>query len=292
MATLTRWVGPDADSWLRDLPRLSAAISDEWQLELDEVLLGGSTSLVIAGRSPDHGPVVLKVPFPDPENHFEPEALQAYGGEGAVRLLEFDSSSRAMLLERAVPGSPLSDLSDLGQALEIACRLLVRLRRRIRSTGDLPHCSDFLDGWLQAASEAVASSPDAVRPALVRAIELGRRLDAGGGPGLLVNRDAHLGNFVRAEREDWLLIDPKPMIGEPAFEGGFLLLDAMDRNRHPGLAPTRQLLATIAANLGVGADRVLAWALIRAFDNTTWARSVGEDPSTWESRALLLARLS
>jgi streptomycin 6-kinase len=292
VATLTRWVGPDAESWLQALPRLSARISRKWELEFDQLLTSGSTSLVIAARSATHGEVVLKVPYPDTENQYEPDALAEYGGEGAVRLLEFDRDSRAMLLERALPGTSLSELSDLEQAVGIACQLLVRLRREVRRPAPIPRCSDFLEGWLTSAAPTITSCSNAIRPALALAVELGRRLVANTTALWLVNRDAHLGNIVRSQREEWLLIDPKPMLGEPAFEGGFLLLNAMAKTGSVELAPTRRLLAAIAANLGVAPERVLAWALVRAFDNAAWARSVEEDPTTWESRAVLLARLS
>ncbi len=263
-----------------------------WHLHFDEVLAGGTTSMVVAARSQAHGPVVLKVPYPDSENQFESDALREYGGDGAISLLEFDPSSRALLLERAIPGSPLSEMSDLSRALEVACLILVRLRRTLRSPPDIPRCSEFLDGWLERASSAIASSPTASRAPLARGVEVGRRLTAGDGPDLLVNRDAHLGNFLRSERSGWLLIDPKPMLGEAAFEGGFLLLDLMARTSAPGLRETATLLHGVATGLGVAEDRTLAWALMRALENADWARSVGEDPETWESRAVLLARLS
>ena len=44
------------------------------------------------------------------------------------------------------------------------------------------------------------------------ALELSRAT----GPPMLVNRDAHFGNVLSARREPWLLIDPKPLAGDPA----------------------------------------------------------------------------
>jgi len=37
----------------------------------------------------------------------------------------------------------------------------------------------------------------------------------------------HLGNVVAAEREPWLVIYPKPLVGEPAFDVGQLPADAL-----------------------------------------------------------------
>jgi streptomycin 6-kinase len=34
---------------------------------------------------------------------------------------------------------------------------------------------------------------------------------------VLVNQDLHADNILRAEREPWLAIDPKPLLGEREF---------------------------------------------------------------------------
>ena len=31
--------------------------------------------------------------------------------------------------------------------------------------------------------------------------------------------DLHAGNVLRSEREPWLVIDPKPFVGDPAYDG-------------------------------------------------------------------------
>jgi streptomycin 6-kinase len=42
---------------------------------------------------------------------------------------------------------------------------------------------------------------------------------------VIVNWDLHLQNVLSAEREPWLLIDPKPLVGDPAFDAGHLQMD-------------------------------------------------------------------
>jgi hypothetical protein len=50
-------------------------------------------------------PAVLKLAWPHHEATYEADALAFWGGDGAVRLLEWDRDRWAMLLERAEPGS-------------------------------------------------------------------------------------------------------------------------------------------------------------------------------------------
>jgi len=35
---------------------------------------------------------------------------------------------------------------------------------------------------------------------------------------LLLATDLHAGNVLRSEREPWLVIDPKPFVGDPAYD--------------------------------------------------------------------------
>jgi streptomycin 6-kinase len=44
--------------------------------------------------------------------------------------------------------------------------------------------------------------------------------------GHLVNQDLHGGNVLRASREPWLAIDPKPLVGEREFDGVGVLRNA------------------------------------------------------------------
>ena len=102
---------------------------------------------------------------------------------------------------------------------------------------------------------------------------------------VLVNRDAHLLNILAAEREPWLLIDPKPLVGEAAFDGGWLLIDLLLRDLSAGQA--RGLAARVGGGLGVDAGRVRAWALVRSAENVYWDLDQGDDPAV--SLALVAA---
>lgn len=84
-----------------------------------------------------------------------------------------------------------------------------------------------------------------------------------------MSRDAHLGNVLAVAREPWLLIDPKPVVGEPAFDGGFLVLDLLDPD--PRTVVARLLVERVRRGLGVPAGRVRDWALPRVVRNAVWA---------------------
>jgi streptomycin 6-kinase len=86
---------------------------------------------------------------------------------------------------------------------------------------------------------------------------------------VLLHGDLHHQNILAAEREPWLAIDPKGLIGEPAYEVGALL-----RNQLHMPADTSGLLARrvdqFAGELGLDRQRLLGWGLAQAVLSAWW----------------------
>ena len=58
---------------------------------------------------------------------------------------------------------------------------------------------------------------------------------------VVLHQDFHRGNVLRAEREPWLAIDPKPLAGERAFDARWLLYDLLYREPRSPLPPAALL---------------------------------------------------
>jgi streptomycin 6-kinase len=284
--------GDRGRAWLAALPDTVAELADRWGLTLGTAYGGGTHALVVPADRHDGVAAVLKVPVVDDENAAEWYALRAYDGDGAVRLLAYDPPTGALLLERAEPGHSLLTLADRVEAVRIMCALLVRLRRPVPADHPCPAvpalAARWAD-WFPAAAERHATGlPSAV---LAEAVDWARRF-AGADPcdgagAVLVNRDTHLGNVLAAAREPWLLIDPKPLVGEPAFDGGWLMIDLLNQGE-PGSAAL-DWCARIGDGLGVPADRVRGWALCRAVEDVFWSAEDGTDPAGYVASAIALA---
>src|SRR5262245_52723853 len=282
------WFGAGGLAWLDAAPRTIKRLVDEWGLTLHEPLHGGSVSVVLAVRRGDRTVAVLKLPFIDEESRHEAEALRHYNGAGAVQLYAFDQVSGAMLLEKLSPGTGLDRLDDPEQAIVIATDLLRRLWRP--PAADHPFA--LVRDLATLLAEDLPSRNDRCgSPLPLRLVEesvaLARALAASAEDDVVVNRDAHLANILAAEREPWLLIDPKPLVGERAFDGGYLLLDRLGPAPRPDSAGA--LLRTLAQALGVERERLRAWALLRAVDNVLWAIDVNAPPGQHLAQAHALA---
>ncbi|NUS44564.1 MAG: kinase [Mycobacteriaceae bacterium] len=283
-ANIEEVFGTRGRRWLDDLPEVVRERCAAWDSVVTGAGFGGGThSYVAPVRRADGSGAVLKVPVVDTENVGEPTGLFCYRGEGAVELYEFDPATGAMMLEWARPGVELvtqpgfpsleGEPANIGK-VEIACALYRRLRR---APADLPATFPALPSVAGIVAEWARTFPtpepevERVIPGVLldRATQWCERLARPDGPLLVVNRDTHLGNIVAAEREPWLLIDPKAYLGEAAFDAGFLGMIQVQSQPTPEHAET--VIRRTAAGLAVDPQRARGWAFMRAMEEIVWA---------------------
>ena len=217
-------IGPAADPWLRRVPAFLRELSARWELTLGDPFTGGVIGYTVpAARGADAEPVVLKLSYPDGWFADETRAIGEIGGDGMVRLLDHDPGG-AQLLERAEPGSSLLDERDETEGNEIAVGVLHRLWRP--ASGAFVTVAEEATRWADSMPlRHVEQMAPFERPILELAMETIRDLVATQGEAVLLHGDLHHGNILAAEREPWLAIDPKPLVGEREFDITALLRD-------------------------------------------------------------------
>ncbi|GAB2613323.1 aminoglycoside phosphotransferase family protein [Kribbella endophytica] len=265
--------GEAGEAWLGELPAIVDELLTRWNCEPDGESMHGEVGLIVPVRR-TAGPAVLKVSFPHPANAHEPDAFAAWGGKGAVLLHERDDSRFAMLLERAGPAR-LADLEDGDEIAAAAGRLCRRLA--VPGPARMPRLRDQADRWVD---ELLAGSKDfpevlprsVVDAALAVVDELGRHQ-----PEFVVHGDLHPRNVLRGEREDWLAIDPKGWVGDPAYDAGRLVgprARALMTADDP-VKVLRRELDVFAEAAEVDAERVRRWAQLRLVLAVYWSRRHG-----------------
>jgi len=194
---------PSLIDWLRGVSALLNGCAREWELTIGEPYRMGAAGYVVRAERADGTPAVLKLGLPHREGEHEADALERWDGDGAVRLLERDDDRNALLLERAEPGTFLSESPD---ALDVLIGLLPRLWK----SGDGFHSlEDEAALWIEH------ELPHARHGDV--AIGILRELAPTQGEQVLLHQDLHGENVLAAEREPWLVIDPKPLAGEREF---------------------------------------------------------------------------
>jgi len=76
---------------------------------------------------------------------------------------------------------------------------------------------------------------------------------------VLLVTDLHAGNVLRAEREPWLAIDPKPFVGDRSYDATQHLLNCRQRM----LSSPEDTIARVAGLLEVDSERVRLWMFAR-----------------------------
>ena len=250
---------PERLEWLARLPESLHGLERRWSLTLGvpfdspEVSCAWVAPVTLATG----GSAVLKLGMPHMEGQHEIDGLRFWRGDPTVRLIDADDDLGAMLIERCEPGTPLRALPELEQDVVVA-RLLRRLWRSPAAPHSFRPLSALTALW---SSETLAQAerwPDAglVRAGLYLLHDLPRNAPAN----VLLATDLHAGNILRAEREPWLAIDPKPFVGDPAYDATQHLLNCEARLR----SQPEPTIRRFADMLEVSHDRVRQWMFARA----------------------------
>ena len=266
-AALEWWRGePGGAAWLDRLPRLVGECAELWSLRVGEPF-DAHISYVAPAELPDGRAAVLKVNFPEPEGEREPDALLHWDGEGAVRLLAHDPARRALLVERCEPGTQLWQVRDEEEANRAAAVVLRRLWRPPPAGHPFRLLADQAAEWADELPARWARLGEPFeRPLLEEAVAFLCEAGPSQGEPVVLHQDLHGGNVLRARREPWLAIDPKPLVGEREFDTASLLRDRRpELLGDPGAAGrARRRLDQLAAELELDRERMRGWGVAHA----------------------------
>ena len=244
-----------------------AEIAARWSLELGEPFPSSPIAAVVRATSPEHGDVVLKIAQRDFEEEHQADGLRFWDGDGAVRLHDVivDDDSIAMLLERCVPGDELRSRPEPEQDGIVA----TMLRRLWRPAGaPFRPLAEMCNAWADEHEAKVAADGSALDEGLRRdGIELFRTLPASADREVLLCTDLHAGNIVSAQRAPWLVIDPKPFVGDPTYDALQHMLNCQERLT----AAPIDLVARMADLLDLDRERLRLWLFARCVqDSPGW----------------------
>jgi streptomycin 6-kinase len=232
-------------------------------LELGEPFPYAYVSLALPAKLEDGGHAVLKIARPHRESEHEADALARWQGDGAVRLLARDRERSALLIERCFPGTSLAEL-PADEALDVIAGLLPRLWLHAGEPFRL--LTEEAQWWATYLPERWEEANRPFEQELLEAaLEALRELGPTQGGAVLVNQDLHADNILRAEREPWLVVDPKPLVGEREFG-----LAPVVRGSELGHSErdVRHRLDRLTAELGLDRERARGWALAQTL---AWA---------------------
>jgi streptomycin 6-kinase len=254
--------------WIAGLPAIVADLASRWSLQVGEPFQpGGQCSWTAPVTDPAGAGLVLKVAFrfPGGEERDEAAGLRIWDGNGAARLYAAheSESARALLIERCMPGTPLGQSLPEPEQDQVVAGLLRQLWAQPYTAYPFRPLAQMCAAWADEFEQEYAAAGDADRidPGLARAgIALFRALPGTADSPVLLCTDLHGDNILAAQRAPWLVIDPKPYVGDPAYDVLQHMLNCEDRLAHDpaGLADRMAGLA------GVDPGRVRQWLFARS----------------------------
>lgn len=258
--------GPDWAAWVEALPGQLAGLLEEWQLTTDGWMMHGFCALVAPVRTTGGRPAVLKIGFPDDESEHEHLALQRWHGHGAVQLLRADPHRQAMLLER-LHQERLDQLWDL-EACEVVAGLYGRLH--VPALPQLRPLTHYIGRWADEMAELPRNAP-LPRRLVEQAVSLSRDFVADpASTGTLIHGDLHYENVMAADREPWLVIDPKPTSGDPHYEPAPMLWNRFDELAGDVREGVRRRFHALVDHAGLDEHRARDWVVVRMMNNACW----------------------
>lgn len=280
--TIIELHGDAGRAWLDHLPALISLHAWQWSLTVLPPFHPLSYNYAAPAVGPDGTDVVLKAGVPGPELLAEMDALAHYAGRGMVQLLECSRDTGVMLLERLKPGTPLVHERDDRSATSIAAGIMRQLRQPPPHDHSFPTVAKWAMGLQRLRKRFDGGTGPFPARLVVMAEQLFRELQASAAEPVLLHGDLHHWNIVAAERQPWLALDPKGVVGEPAYEPG-----AMLRNPCPDILkepdPARILARRadqFADELALDRERIVGWAIAQAMLSAWW--SFEDHGSGWE----------
>jgi streptomycin 6-kinase len=260
----------DRRPWLAALPAMVTELTQRWSLSVAEPFEpGGTASWVAPARTAAGEDVVLKVAWRHHEADHEADGLATWAGEGAVQLLAQHETgdTYAYLLERAVPGTSLRDAVAEPEQDEVVAGLLRRLWIKPPPGHPFRPLQQMCDDWADAFEARALLGAHTLDPGLARAgVAMWRLLPGEATRQVLLATDLHAMNVLAAQREPWLVVDPKPYLGDPHYDPLQHMFNCEQRLLEDPVGFAHRM----ADLLDLDADRLLRWLFARCVVEQEW----------------------
>lgn len=290
--TITEIYGERGKAWLKLLPTLLNVLAQKWNFSVQHVLEPLSYNYVLAVRqNSTYAPLVLKLGLDTNALEREARTLSFYSGQGAAKLIHFDKSAGALLIEYINPGTTLrsyfscqSSNAREEKSLNSAADVIKCLHTQI-----FPPPHSFKP--LEELFTLLYSINDKNLPTrlLKKAQTLSQCLLISQATPVVLHGDLHHDNILFSEERGWLAIDPKGFLGEPLYEAG-----AFIRNPFPEVLKYNNLQSILTRRIDFFAElfdaekkRLKEWCFVQAVLSACWSAEDNQIPRDF----LLLAEL-
>ncbi|WP_077622814.1 aminoglycoside phosphotransferase family protein [Sediminibacillus massiliensis] len=267
----------EGEAWLRKIPDLLSYCEEKWELKMEKAY-ELSVNYVAPARMRDGRRVVVKVSIPGKEFENELEALQLLQSPKLVKVLDFDREAGVLILEELVPGTMLVDLEDDEHACFIAAGVLKGMLKKSPSHTGLPSTEDRENSMRQIMQE----HPEGLGPfpiaTLEKACQVFHYLNKTIETYWLLHGDYHHYNILLSGEDNWMVIDPKGLVGEIEYDLIQYLLNKLPEQDYYSIIQNR--IDIFIDKLDLSRERLLMWGFCHTVLSTCW--TVNDEKGTYE----------
>jgi len=267
--------GQTGQTWLANLPELIPECEKRYNIKIGNAFEHQSFNFTATAIQNDASEIVIKLCIPTDEIVNEINALAFMCGDGIVKLLDADSQNGVLLLERLSPGEMLTTIRDDVEATRIAAGVMQKIWKPIAGSHSFPKTEKWFDR-LNQPIDLPGVFPEAF---IDKAKNIAVELHQDTSDQVLLHGDLHHFNMLSAQRQPWLAIDPKGVVGPPEYECGAFL-----RNPIPEIASKPNLKSILSNRIDIfvemlGFDRqvVTGWGYAQAILAGVWCIDMKSD---------------
>lgn len=270
--------GEIGKAWLKQIPQIINEYEHKWSIKvLSPYTLTYNYVAPVTGNNGSQA--VIKIGLPqDKEFQSEIEALKIFNGDGITKLLKADKEKAVILIEQVVPGTPLSTIENDEKATKIIASVMKKLWKPLPVNHHFITISQWtraLYGYHLQYNHNLPIPLDLVEKAKRLFYELIKTSETP----VLIHADLHHDNILSSSRNDWLVIDPKGIVAEPAYE-----TSAMIRNPYKKISKMKnveKLLKTrikiLSEELNINPERIRKWCLAQTILSGVWTSENQDD---------------
>lgn len=270
--------------WLRSIPKLVDDITAKLGLTTLKPVPNLSYHYVASGFQGET-PIILKLGLDIEALKKEAFALKCFENHGAVRV-KFEDDG-LLLLERALTGISLKSYfpKQERESIEIACKVMQRLHQ---ATFPHKHFFPHIKTWISALDKDL----DIPLNYLKRARDLRDQLLASSGSDMLLHGDLHHDNILQ-NGKTWRAIDPKGIIGDPAYEVAAFVHNPIPEllTQDNAIPIIQKRISIFAEILNLPIDRIASWSFVQGVLAWAWALEDNCDVNYWARLTKILAKI-
>lgn len=211
-----------------------AHYAEAWSLTNFKFIPSYSANIVFQCHSQQFGAAVLKIARASGlEFRTELQALEEFNGKGVCRLFRYDVDHAVMLLQQVQPGQPLRQLASLEQRLDVFCSVY----RSLHSASAVKHRYPTYMDWVDRITEFMSGQAQyqELYQHMKQAQDLCAQVTAIYPGTMLLHGDLHHDNILLGSDGQYVVIDPKGVIGDAVFDIPRFILNEFEDKVTPAL---------------------------------------------------------